>query len=98
MNKKITIGSRGSKLALIYAKIAKEHKSLENIVNQGGRYIALINQLEEYKEKGEIKKYGFSLYFTEHLEYLLENNISFDFIKSSIVTSFIIKIIHLIKI
>ena len=31
-----------------YAKIAKEHKSLENIVNKGKHYISLINQLEEY--------------------------------------------------
>ena len=33
-----------------YTKIAKEYKSLEDIVNQGKHYISLINQLEEYNE------------------------------------------------
>ena len=33
-----------------YAQIAKEHKSLENIVTKGEQYISFINQLEEYNE------------------------------------------------
>ena len=33
-----------------YARIAKEHKSLENIVIQGKKYISLLNQLQEYEE------------------------------------------------
>ena len=33
-----------------YAEIAKEHKSLENIVNKGKKYISLNNQLDEYND------------------------------------------------
>jgi len=33
-----------------YTKIAKEHKSLEEVVQKGEKYISLINQLEEYQE------------------------------------------------
>ena len=33
-----------------YAKIAKKHKSLDDIVNKGKKYISLKNQLKEYEE------------------------------------------------
>jgi len=33
-----------------YARIAKEHKSLESLVQKGEKYITLINQLDEYNE------------------------------------------------
>ena len=33
-----------------YTKIAKEHKSLENIVKEGEKYLSLVNQLGEYNE------------------------------------------------
>ena len=33
-----------------YTKIAKEHKSLEEVVQKGKKYLSLINQLEEYQE------------------------------------------------
>ena len=33
-----------------YTKIAKEHKSLDNIVDKGKQYISLVNQLDEYND------------------------------------------------
>ncbi len=33
-----------------YAEIAKEHKSLEEVVSKGREYISLINQLDEYND------------------------------------------------
>ena len=33
-----------------YTKIAKEHKSLDNVVDKGKQYISLINQLDEYND------------------------------------------------
>ena len=33
-----------------YTKIAREHKSLDNIVSKGQEYISLINQLDEYND------------------------------------------------
>lgn len=42
---------------------------------------ALLDKLQEFKKLGKIKKVGFSLYFTEELEYLIKNKIDFDIIQ-----------------
>ena len=81
---KINMDSKGQfSVARSFQNIKKEaiYGILFHDFNQFRKHSSYIKQLEEYKEKGEIKKYGFSLYFTEHLEYLLENNISFDLLQ-----------------
>ena len=42
---------------------------------------SIFYKLAEYKEKGLINKIGFSLYFPEELEYLIESKIKFDIIQ-----------------
>lgn len=43
--------------------------------------LSTFDELKNLKNKGEIKKIGFSLYFTKELDYLLNNNIQFDLIQ-----------------
>lgn len=42
---------------------------------------SLANSLKEEKEKGYVSNVGYSLYHTEELEYLLDNNVKFDILQ-----------------
>lgn len=86
----ITKITPGIKSELVEAHIDLSMKNLKRnyldgvLLHEFNDYISDNNNyviLNNLKRDGKIKKIGFSLYYTNHLEYLLENNVDFDIVQ-----------------
>jgi len=62
-------------------KIKQLHAYLSHSFSDIKENIAYIESLYELKEKGLTKKVGFSIYYPEELEFLLDNKVKFDIIQ-----------------
>ena len=73
MNKKITIGSRGSKLALIYAKIAKEKIVQNTFLNEEDVLIKEINTKGDQVHDVRLSEVGGKGLFSKNIENELQD-------------------------
>ena len=73
MNKKITIGSRGSKLALIYAKIAKEKIVQNTFLNEEDVLIKEITTKGDQVHDVRLSEVGGKGLFSKNIENELQD-------------------------